>query len=217
MTGTADIHNTQAPEQKVPTLSSSQLPSLEIPANFKMKAGTRIYITKVLCVICSEDITTYSLHAVQGPSAYLTSNIKTYTSENSKDFMLDVHSGLYQTLMAQTSTHSLTFTQLTPMWHRGNRSDCTLSSFLSRAARLLPSKEALGEGGELAFPVFNEVALGHEVVELLSLLWHHHPRILLHAEPQTCAAEEGGRVASGIFALSSMTRCGIRLTSPNFR
>lgn len=42
---------------------------------------------------------------------------------------------------------------------------------LSRlAARILPPQEALGEGGELALPVLNEVTLGHEVVELLSLL-----------------------------------------------
>lgn len=38
------------------------------------------------------------------------------------------------------------------------------------AGRLLPSQEALGKGGKLAFPVLNEVALGHEMVELLSLL-----------------------------------------------
>ena len=38
------------------------------------------------------------------------------------------------------------------------------------AARILPSQEALGEGGELAFAVLNEVTLGHEAVELLSLL-----------------------------------------------
>lgn len=33
----------------------------------------------------------------------------------------------------------------------------------------LPSQEALRESGELAFPVLDEVALGHEVVELLAL------------------------------------------------
>lgn len=38
------------------------------------------------------------------------------------------------------------------------------------AAGALPSQEALGKGGELAFPVLNEVTLGHEVVELLTLL-----------------------------------------------
>lgn len=38
------------------------------------------------------------------------------------------------------------------------------------AAGALPSQEALGEGGELAFPVLDEVTLGHEVVELLALL-----------------------------------------------
>lgn len=38
------------------------------------------------------------------------------------------------------------------------------------AARPLPPQEALGKGGELAFPVLNEVALGHELIELLSLL-----------------------------------------------
>lgn len=37
-------------------------------------------------------------------------------------------------------------------------------------AGVLPSQETLGEGGELAFPILNEVTLGHEVVELLSLL-----------------------------------------------
>ena len=72
-------------------------------------------------------------------------------------------------------------------------------------SRLLPSQEALGEGGELAFPVLDEVTLGHEVVELLPLLWHHHPRILLHAEPQTCAAKGCKKpvniVALFIFAL----------------
>ena len=51
MTETADIHNTESPEQKAPTLSSSQLLSLDIPANFKTKAGTvGTYIT-VLCVL----------------------------------------------------------------------------------------------------------------------------------------------------------------------
>lgn len=35
---------------------------------------------------------------------------------------------------------------------------------------LLPSQEALREGGELAFPVLDEVALGHELIELLPLL-----------------------------------------------
>ncbi len=59
MTETADIHNTQSPEQKAPTLSSSQLLSLEIFSNFKMKAGMEIYITKVFCVISPEDITIY--------------------------------------------------------------------------------------------------------------------------------------------------------------
>lgn len=34
----------------------------------------------------------------------------------------------------------------------------------------VPSQEALGERGELAFPILNEVSLGHEVVELLPLL-----------------------------------------------
>lgn len=43
MTETADIHNTQSPEHKVPMLSSSQLLSLEILANFKMKEETEIY------------------------------------------------------------------------------------------------------------------------------------------------------------------------------
>lgn len=57
MTETADIHNTQSPEQKAPTLSSSQLLSLEILSNLKMKARMEIYITKVFCVISSEDIT----------------------------------------------------------------------------------------------------------------------------------------------------------------
>lgn len=37
-------------------------------------------------------------------------------------------------------------------------------------SELLPSQEALREGGELAFPVLDEVALGHELIELLPLL-----------------------------------------------
>lgn len=40
MTETADIHNTESPELKVPMLSSSQLLSLDISATFKMKGWT---------------------------------------------------------------------------------------------------------------------------------------------------------------------------------
>lgn len=61
------------------------------------------------------------------------------------------------------------------------------------AARSLPSQEALGKRGELAFPVLNEGALGHEAVELLPLLRHHHPRVLLHAQPQACKKRGKGR------------------------
>lgn len=74
-------------------------------------------------------------------------------------------------------------------------------------ARLLPSQEALGEVGELAFPILNEVALGHEVVELLSLLRHHHPRVLLHAEPQTYTAGRGGQKLVNIVALIIFALC----------
>lgn len=63
---------------------------------------------------------------------------------------------------------------------------------MGSAARSLPPEEALGKRGELAFPVLNEGALGHEAVELLPLLRHHHPRVLLHAQPQAC--KEGGRL-----------------------
>lgn len=59
------------------------------------------------------------------------------------------------------------------------------------AARSLPPQEALGKRGELAFPVLNEDALGHEAVELLPLLRHHHPRVLLHAQPQACKKRGG--------------------------
>ena len=41
---------------------------------------------------------------------------------------------------------------------------------LRSATGAIPSEEALGESGELALPILNEVALGHEVVELLPLL-----------------------------------------------
>lgn len=58
---------------------------------------------------------------------------------------------------------------------RGNPKDLTASSFQMEQCggerpEPLPSQEALRESGELAFPVLDEVALGHEVVELLSLL-----------------------------------------------
>lgn len=56
----------------------------------------------------------------------------------------------------------------------------------------LPSQEALRESGELAFPVLDEVALGHEVVELLALLRHHDPRVLLHAQLQAYSREQEG-------------------------
>lgn len=96
-------------------------------------------------------------------------------------------------LTAQSSSLTLTVTELT---HGGDTEGTTRTeqTKVSRsAAGILPSQEALGEGGELAFPVLDEVTLGHEVVELLSLLRHHHPRILLHAEPQTYAAAAEGR------------------------
>lgn len=47
----------------------------------------------------------------------------------------------------------------------------------------LPAKEALGEGGELALAVLDEMALlAHELVKLLPLLGHHDPGVLLHAQ-----------------------------------
>lgn len=57
----------------------------------------------------------------------------------------------------------------------GNPEDPTFSSFQMEECgeerpELLPSQEALRESGEFAFPVLDEVALGHEVVELLALL-----------------------------------------------
>lgn len=60
-------------------------------------------------------------------------------------------------------------------------------------SELLPSQEALREGGELAFPVLDEVALGHELIELLPLLWHHDPRVLFHAKLQAYKQREEGR------------------------
>lgn len=48
--------------------------------------------------------------------------------------------------------------------------ETTRTEHFAAFSRLLPSQEALGEGGELAFPVLDEVTLGHEVVELLPLL-----------------------------------------------
>lgn len=58
---------------------------------------------------------------------------------------------------------------------RRNPKGGTFSSFQieqcgEEQSELLPSQEALREGGELAFPVLDEVALGHELVELLPLL-----------------------------------------------
>lgn len=49
----------------------------------------------------------------------------------------------------------------------------------------LPSEKALGEGGEFALAVLNEVALfAQEVIKLLALLRDHHPGVLLHAQSQ---------------------------------
>lgn len=52
----------------------------------------------------------------------------------------------------------------------GPRSSFQMEQRREEQSELLPSQEALREGGELAFPVLDEVALGHELIELLPLL-----------------------------------------------
>lgn len=88
------------------------------------------------------------------------------------------------------------------------QTECSLSC--------LPPQEALREGGKLAFPVFDEVPLGHEVVELLSFLRHHHPCVLLHSQPQTCNTQRRQRPYQDNHDLCSNKCPAKRNTSPNF-